>query len=101
MTKNEGDSFTLRFSMYSEDRLPTTPTTARYKIECLTNKRNIRNWTTLTVAQEIDISIEPDDNVILTEGSRVERRQMTVQTDYGTTTQNVFTREWDVRNLQG
>jgi hypothetical protein len=100
MIKNEEDSFNLYAKSYDEDDEPSTPTTARYKIECLTSGRNIRAWTTLTPAQSMLIAVEPDDNAIVYNANRLERRQLTVQTDFDTVTQKVKTIEWDVRNLQ-
>lgn len=98
---NEDTSFTLLVELYDEDREALTPQTARYRIECLTSKSSIRSWTTLSAGPVLTIPVEPDDNVIVNERNRVERRQLTIQTDYDTTSQRVFTREWDVRNLQG
>lgn len=100
MITNEGNSFSVTFSVYNESGSSYTPSTARYKVECLTNRRSIRSYTTLTAATSMQISITPDDNVILNDLNRTERRQITVQTDHGTDSQKVFVAEWDVRALQ-
>lgn len=100
MIVNEGSSFSLNCKPY-DDGESVTPGTARYKIECLTNGRTVHNWATLTASASMDIPVIPDDNVILSEQNRVERRQMQVQTDFDTDDQGVFYYEWDVKNLQG
>lgn len=99
MVINEETTFNLTVKPFDQNRVALTPTTARYKVDCLTNGRSIRGWTTLTASASMSIPIVSADNVILTDGSRVERRQLQVQTDFGTSTQNVFAYEWDVRNL--
>ncbi len=98
---NEGDSFSIRVKLFDEDGAAVVPDTARYKIEDLTSGRNIRAYTDLAVAAEMDVSITSSDNVILSERSRLERRQLVIQTNHGEDDQRVGTYEWDVRNLQG
>lgn len=100
-TYNEDDSFNRYVEFYDEDRAAYTPTTVRYRIQCLTTGTSIRSWTTATPANPLTIAITPDDNVIVDERNRVERRQMTVQADFDTDTQKVSTCEWDVKNLLG
>lgn len=98
---DEGDSFTARFEFYDEDRVASSPTTLRYRIDCLTSGNAVRGWTTVTAAQSVDISVTPDDNAIINDSNRTERKQMVTQTNFDTDTQSVYTTEWDVKNLQG
>lgn len=97
----EDDSFNRYVEFYNEDSEAYTPTTVRYRIHCLTTDTSIRSWTTLTPANPLTIAVTPDDNVIVSERNRVERRQMTIQADFDTDTQKVSTYEWDVTNLKG
>jgi hypothetical protein len=100
MITNEGHSFPVTFKVFDADGTEYTPATARYRIHCVTNNRSIRSFTEIgSPAHEMEIDITPDDNVILTESSRLERRLIEVQTDYDTDSQRVYTAEWDVRNL--
>jgi hypothetical protein len=99
MIFNEETSFSLNVKPRDDSGAAVTPTTARYKISCLTTGRSIRSYTTLTASSEMTIAITPDDNVIVTDGNRLERRQVQVQTEYDTDNQNVFVYEYDIRNL--
>ena len=98
---NEGQSFTANFKFFDSSYVPSSPTTLRYRIDCLTTKTQVKDWTTLTPGLNVDISVSPDDNDIQNSNNRRERKQMVVQTNYGTSTQGVETKEWDVLNLQG
>jgi hypothetical protein len=98
---NEGQSATVNIVFQDDDNVATTPTTLRYRIDCLTNRRQVRDWTTLTPASSVSIPITPSDNAILNTRNDVERRQMVIQTEYGTNDQAVEYSEWTVKNLQG
>lgn len=98
---NEGQSFTATFKFFDSDWTPSSPTTLRYRIDCLTTKTTVRDWTTGTPGASVDIEVSPDDNEIQNTLNRRERKQMVVQTNYGTSTQGVETKDWDVLNLQG
>lgn len=98
---NEGQSFTANFKFFDSAWLPSSPLTARYRIDCLTTGKAIVEWTAVTATQEIDIEVAPETNVIQSSNNPRERKQMVVQSNHGTSTQSVQTSEWDVKNLQG
>lgn len=98
---NEGQSFTATFKFFDSSYVPSSPTTLRYRIDCLTSRALVKDWTILTPAATVNIAVSPDDNEIQNTNNRRERKQMVVQTNYGTATQGVETKEWDVINLQG
>lgn len=99
--KNEGDSFSIIAKQFDVDGSPFTPSTARYRIHDITNDRSIRSWTTITPDTEMTIYITSGDNVIISERSRLEHRQLTIQTNYDEDNQKVGVFDWDVRNLLG
>lgn len=98
---NEGQSFTATFKFFDSGYVPSSPTTARYRVDCLTTGNEIRGWTTVTPAQTLNISVSPEDNRIVSSANPFERRQLVVQSNYGTSTQSVQTSDWLVKNLQG
>lgn len=98
---NEGQSFTATFKFFDEDFLASTPSTARYRIDCLTTGGVVRDWVVLAVSQAIDIAVTPSDNQIIDSSNPNETKQMVVQSNYGTDTQSVQATEWIVENLQG
>lgn len=98
---NEGQSATITITFQDDDGTIVTPTTARYRIDCLTTKQEVRDWTTITPASTVTIAITPSDNAIISDRNDTERKQMVIQTDHGTDDQAVEYSEWTVKNLQG
>jgi hypothetical protein len=84
-----------------DDGVPSSPSTARYRIDCLTTKRTVTDWTELAPAAVVTISVTPDENAILNSRNVKETKQIVLQTNYGTSTQSVHTSDWVIRNLQG
>jgi hypothetical protein len=97
----EGQSFNAVFKFYDENYVPSSPLTARYRIDCLTTGQAIRDWTTFNPGQSVTIAVTPNDNRIINTRNPSERRQMVVQSNYGTDTQSVQSTDWIVENLQG
>lgn len=84
------------------------PTTARYRIDCLTTRKKIQDWTDLIVAPSIAIEVTPHNNRIASDvitgrgiGHRYERKQMIVEinTDLDSMCKGRVT--WTVENLFG
>lgn len=98
---NEGQSATVNIVFQDDEEALVVPTTLRYRIDCLTTGRTVRDWTTLTPASTVAIPITPSDNAILNTRNASERKQMVIQTDYGTDDQAVEYSEWIVKNLLG
>jgi hypothetical protein len=98
---NEGDTIDVTFSFFDPDWVFATPTTVRYRIHCLTENRTVREWTSLTPSQSVEIAIASSDNAIINAGNVRERKQVQVQVYTGLSTQKTHTREWFVKNLQG
>lgn len=77
------------------------PTTARYRIDCLTTGQTLKDWTSLSVAATISIAVTSADNRIVSNGNWFERKQITVQADQGTDTETRDVAFWDVYNIRG
>jgi hypothetical protein len=100
-TYNEGQSFTATFKFFDSAYVASSPLTLRYRIDDLTNRIMIRDWTVVSPSQTVDIEVTPDDNEIQNSGNARERKQMVVQTNYETDTQSVQSIDWFIENLQG
>lgn len=79
----------------------TAPTTAHYRVDCLTTGQQITDWTALSAAASIEITITATETQILEDSSRLETKQITVQADQGLSTQVNGKTIFKVRNLQG
>jgi hypothetical protein len=97
----EGDSFSAVFRFFDDAWGLVTPTTARYRIDCLDSGVVVRDWTSTTAGQVVTIAVESADNKIQDDGNWFERKQMVVQGNFGTASQRVLTRDWVVENLRG
>jgi len=99
---NESSAMTVRARFFNETGALVSPTTARYLIRDISNDRLVRDWTSLSPASTIDISVTASDNEIQqSTRKRFERRVVTVQADEGTATQRTDEIEYWIRNLAG
>lgn len=96
---DEGTSFTATANFRLADAA-TTPTTARYRVDCATTGKAIRAWTDLTPASSIDITLTPDDNQIVSNTRHSERRQLTVETNTDLDTQTRERVFWSVKTIE-
>ena len=100
-TVNEGDSFTVEASFFDSADAVALPSSIRYQVWCKTNKEAVRDWTTVAIGTSVSIAITSSDNRILDTRNSFEQRQLVVQTNPGTSTQQTETLEWRVKNLGG
>lgn len=78
-----------------------TPTNVYYRLDCLSTGIAILDWTSISTAASVSITITPTQNEIQRTHNYQERKQLTVAADYGLSTQYVESVEYDVVNLQG
>ena len=98
-TYDEGTTFVATANFRSGDA-SAVPTTARYRVDCKTTGKKITDWTTLTPAASISITMSADDNQIVSTGRQKERRQLTVESDTDLSTQTRERIFWTVRNIE-
>ena len=80
----------------------STPTTIHYRVDCLSTKRQITDWTSVSSpAASNEITVTASENQILDDSHEYETKQLTVKLDSGLTTQQIKPTTWKVRNLQG
>jgi hypothetical protein len=77
----------------------STPTSVRYRVDCLTTGRQIINWTEVSPASSVTITIPGTSNEIVDSSNNLEVRQIHVIADYGLSTQLAASKEWRVRNI--
>ena len=96
---DERSSFSAT-SYFRSGESASAPTTAHYRIDCLATGTTIVDWTSLSAAVSITIPVTSANNKIQG-GNRLERKQMTVAADKGTTTETRDVVTWQVRNIGG
>jgi len=76
------------------------PSSASYRIDCLTSGSEIRADTALPAGASPEITLTPDDNAIVDESHRVESRLVTVYGLFGADDELYLAYEYDVINLR-
>ena len=99
-TVKEGSGFTAT-AYFRNGSTGEAPTTAKYRVDCLTTGKNLTGWTSLSVAESINISITATENAIQDQNNRTERKQLTVAADPDTSTQTRDSVLWEVENIRG
>jgi hypothetical protein len=79
----------------------STPTTIHYRIDCLSTKTKLQDWTSVSAAAEATITITSTHNAIQDDNNNRERRQILVQADQGLSTQATGRAVWLVENYHG
>lgn len=74
------------------------PTNVKYRLDCLTTGAELVDWTTVTPAASVTISIPASENEMQYADSRIERKQLTVAADFALSTQFIETLDYEVRN---
>ena len=97
----EQSAFTATVYFRDSSDAADTPTTVHYRIDDITTRTKIADWTSVTPGVSVSISVSPTNNKIVAEGNRWERRQLTVSSDKGLTTETRDTVDWKVRNIRG
>lgn len=95
---HEGTTFTANAKFRSSANAAQAPTTAKYRVDCLTTGKKITDWTSLTAAASIDITITATHNAIQNAGNAREKKQLTVTSDPDLSTQTRSKVVWHVTN---
>lgn len=98
---SEGSQASFSASVYSDAYVASAPTTAKYRIDCPESGETLTDWTSLTAASSMTISLNGSTQTLRDQGLSEERRRLTVMTDSGLSTQNVKTYDWYVSNAVG
>ena len=95
---NESTKATITVRCFDRASQPVTPTTLRYRLDCLTSRRVIQDWTDLTPA---DTAVIEFITSIENRANAVERKAITVEADTGISTVFADDGEFEVRRLSG
>lgn len=100
LSYKEGSAFVA--TAFFRDRATqaaSAPTTIKYRIDCLTTGIELVDWTTVSAAANVSISVTSTHNAIQDECNKWERKQLTVAGDPDAAGQVRETAEWTVTNL--
>jgi hypothetical protein len=97
---NEGSSFTAT-AYFRTDGDESIPTNVSYRIDNLTTGETIADWTSVSAAANVSISVTATHNAIRAQCNRAEKLQLTVDADHGLATQVRETAIYEVENVRG
>lgn len=95
---SEGTTATLSMAFFDPDGDAVVPATLRYRIDCVQNRQQIRDWTSLTPAAQVDVELTEDDNDNVTSRAS-EIHEVTVEATYGASGQITSCYRYTVKNL--
>ena len=78
-----------------------TPTNVYYRVDNLSTRTQIADWTSVSPGTSVSISITPTHNTIQDACNTVERVQLTVDLDHDLSTQVRESTDWEIKNLVG
>jgi hypothetical protein len=96
----EGSSFTAT-AYFRASGAASTPTNVYYRIDNLTTGEAKADWTSVSAAANVSISVTATHNAIGSQSNRTEKLQLTVAADHGLSTQVRNFAEWEVENVRG
>ena len=79
----------------------STPTTVHYKVSNVSNDTVVKDWTTISAAANVTLTITADLNKILSNHHRVERMEVLVAADKGLSTEAIGRAGYLVKNVYG
>lgn len=94
----EGDGHRVTVTWKDGDGVAVTPTTCRYKVDCMTTGSARLSWTTIAAASSVTIDIPGTSNGIVNPANTEEVKQITIQANYGAVNQFTVTGEYTVQN---
>ena len=99
---NEGSQFTAtaRFRTRST-AAASTPTNVYYKLYNLNTRETITDWTSVSPASEVSITLTPTENTIKDQTHFKERIEFLVAADYGLSTQVIGKTQYNITDLKG
>jgi hypothetical protein len=75
--------------------LRAEPSACLYRIDCVDDGTEIKAWTALTPASEIEIQISPAENAMLDDSKAVEVHRVTFVASYGANESDQLATEYD------
>lgn len=77
------------------------PTNVKYRVDDLATGAPLLDWTGITAASTVSITLTPTQNAIRNSYNSLEQKQLTVASDYSLSTQYIETLIYTVKNVQG
>lgn len=97
---NEGSTAWLICSFEDRHGNLEAPTGVSYRVDCLTNNAEVRDDTTVTPEDEVELTLTAADNAIIAAANEYETRQVTVTATFAGGQTHVAAFVYRLVNLQ-
>lgn len=101
LTIDENSPVFVTVSFTDENGAPTVPTTVDWRLDDLSNKVQVKDWTVLTPANPLTFSIRASDNGIIDTNRDSELKEAVIRIDDGFATEAHKSVKYTVTNLFG
>lgn len=91
---------TVRFRTRSS-AAASTPTTVHYKLSNLQTREIITDWTSVSAAAEVTVTIKAGENKIRDNTHTMERMELLVAADKGLDTESIGRKTYQIMNVYG
>jgi hypothetical protein len=97
----ERSSFTVTAYFRDSSDAAEAPTTVHYRIDDISRRNRITDWTSVTPGVSVSITVTATENKVYNHNASRQRRQITVAADKGLDGETRDTAEWFVENIEG
>ncbi len=97
----ERSSFTATAYFRDSSDAAEAPTTIHYRIDDLTTRTVLLDWTSVSAASSASIAVTSAQNKIINDRNDWERRQITVAANKDLATETRDTAQWIIENIGG
>lgn len=94
----ENTSFTAT-AYFRANGAANTPTTVKYRVDCITTQTELVGWTSATPGESVSITVPASANAIQQNSSKREHKQIVVMADENLSTQAIGRRTWKTENI--
>lgn len=101
LRRPEASALDVTTKFRDENNALTIPMTVRVKLTCETTGQTILDWTAITAATTVTVSITPTQNRILNRTNAVERKTLSIEADSGLSTAIADAYTYEVARVAG
>lgn len=97
---DEGSDATLVLTFYDAAGVLTTPSSIEYRVDCLDNRMQLRDWTSVPPNSQVDVDLTPEDNESVMVAKSIEVHEVTVRAEHSGIRIITGRFQYEVQNLR-
>lgn len=97
---NEGSAVTVT-ARFRNNGATVVPLSVRYRVDNRTSRETVIDWTEVSPASLVTVTIPATANVLRSQRNKSERFAVTFEANHGTATAFTNAKQYDVQNING